>query len=63
MTTPELPKGATEKNGKVYSAQGKLIEVFEGKWREVKDGGRVGWWRYNEHYDRNGYCDNPGRGY
>lgn len=22
-----------------------------------------GWWDTHEHYDRNGYCDNPGRGY
>lgn len=59
----ELPAGATEKNGKVYNKQGKLIEVYEGRWQVVLDGGRSGWWRFHEHYDRNGYCDNPARGY
>jgi hypothetical protein len=29
----------------------------------VKNGDRSGWWRFNEHYDRDGYCDNPARGY
>lgn len=24
---------------------------------------RTGWWRFHEHYDRDGYCDNPARGY
>jgi len=24
---------------------------------------RSGWWRDHDHYDRKGYCDNPGRGY
>jgi len=38
-------------------------EFYEGKWRKVVDGSRSGWWRFNEHYDRDGYCDNPGRGY
>lgn len=38
-------------------------ELYEGKWWEVKDGSRQGWWRFHEHYDRDGYCDNPGRGY
>ncbi len=59
----KLPTGATEKNGKVYNASGELIEAVDGKWCVVKNGDRLGWWRYNEHYDRNGYCDNPGRGY
>lgn len=39
------------------------IEWFEGKLREVKQPHRTGWWRFNQHYDREGYCDNPGRGY
>lgn len=38
-------------------------EMFEGNVRRVLDGGRVGWWRFNKHYDHDGYCDNPGRGY
>lgn len=59
----DIPKGATEKDGKVYNATGQWIELFEGKWRVVKNGNRWGWWRFNEHYDRNGYCDNPARGY
>lgn len=39
------------------------LEMFDGKVREVENGDRQGWWRFHEHYDRNGYCDNPGRGY
>lgn len=38
-------------------------ELFEGRWREVKNSNRSDWWRFNDHYDRQGYCDNPGRGY
>lgn len=59
----DLPKGATRKGDKVYNYAGLLIEKFEGEWRVVKNGDRAGWWRFNDHYDRNGYCDNPGRGY
>lgn len=47
-TTPEIP--------------GKL-EYYQGKLREVVDAGRSGWWRFHRHYDRDGYCDNPARGY
>lgn len=39
------------------------LEMFEGKLRKVAQPDRAGWWRFNEHYDRDGYCDNPGRGY
>ena len=39
------------------------LEIFEGKLRTVVNANRYGWWRFNEHYDRNGYCDNPTRGY
>lgn len=59
----DLPKGATERDGKVYNSRNELIELVDGKWLIVKDGSRQGWWRHHEHYDRNGYCDNPGRGY
>jgi hypothetical protein len=59
----DIPAGATERDGRVYNSRGKLIEVFEGKWCEVLDGSRLGWWRFHEHYDRDGYCDNPARGY
>lgn len=38
-------------------------EIFEGKLRMVVDSSRHGWWRFHEHYDRDGYCDNPARGY
>lgn len=60
---PKLPKDHTERNGRVYNERGKLVERFEGRWMEVKNGDRVGWWRFHDHYDRNGYCDNPARGY
>lgn len=39
------------------------LEYYEGKLRPVVDPGRTGWWRFHEHYDRDGYCDNPARGY
>lgn len=39
------------------------LEYFEGRLRKVVDANRDGWWRFNEHYDRQGYCDNPARGY
>ncbi len=58
-----VPAGGTRKGDKVYDARGRLIEIYEGEWRVVVDGGRSGWWRFNEHYDRDGYCDNPARGY
>lgn len=38
-------------------------ELYEGKWQKVLDGSRTGWWRFHQHYDRDGYCDNPARGY
>lgn len=39
------------------------LEMFNGKLTPVVNGDRVGWYRFHEHYDRDGYCDNPGRGY
>jgi hypothetical protein len=59
----KLPRGAYQKDGKTYDARNTLIECVDGKWLQVKDPSRSGWWRHHEHYDRNGYCDNPGRGY
>ncbi len=38
-------------------------EMFEGKPMRVLNGDRQGWWRFHDHYDRDGYCDNPARGY
>lgn len=38
-------------------------EMFEGKPMKVLNGERSGWWRFHNHYDRDGYCDNPARGY
>jgi hypothetical protein len=63
MANPAMPQGASEKDGKVYDRAGNLIEIFDGVWRQVRNGDRSGWWRFHDHYDRNGYCDNPGRGY
>lgn len=51
----------TDAKGRV-EVPGKL-EWYDGVLREVVDASRSGWWRFHEHYDRNGYCDNPGRGY
>ena len=39
------------------------LEWYDGKLRKVINAERTGWWRFHEHYDRNGYCDNPARGY
>ena len=39
------------------------LEYFGGKLLEVKNPSRWGWWRFHSHYDRDGYCDNPARGY
>jgi hypothetical protein len=39
------------------------LECFEGRLQPVVDASRSGWWRFNSHYDRDGYCDNPERGY
>lgn len=39
------------------------LEYFEGELRDVVDPSRIGWWRFHKHYDRDGYCDNPARGY
>ncbi len=39
------------------------LERFNGKLRLVVNPDRVGWWRFHDHYDSDGYCDNPGRGY
>jgi len=38
-------------------------EMYNGKPMKVINYHRLGWWRYHDHYDRDGYCDNPGRGY
>jgi hypothetical protein len=51
-----------EKRVEQKEIPGKL-EWFDGKLLTVKQPDRVGWWRFHEHYDRDGYCDNPGRGY
>lgn len=59
----KLPEGYTERDGKIYNRLGNLVEFYEGHWREVVDGARSGWWRFHSHYDRDGYCDNPARGY
>jgi hypothetical protein len=40
-----------------------VLEYYKGRLLEVKDASREGWWRFHEHYDRHGYCDNPARGY
>lgn len=51
----EQPKSPGEIPGK--------MEMFEGQLRKVVNPHRLGWWRFHEHYDRQGYCDNPARGY
>lgn len=51
------------RDGKTYTRDGTLVEIYKGQPREVVNSSRSGWWRFNEHYDRDGYCDNPARGY
>jgi len=63
IDSTKLPAGHSLKNGEVRNQRGELVELFEGKWLVVKNGDRSGWWRFHDHYDRNGYCDNPARGY
>ncbi len=53
---------APEKEGDLDHL-GRRLEMFDGKLRPVLDARRSGWWRFHEHYDRDGYCDNPARGY
>lgn len=40
-----------------------ILERFDGKLMRVEDSSRSGWFRFHKHYDRDGYCDNPARGY
>lgn len=39
------------------------LEWFNGKLTPVVNADRIGWYRFHDHYDRDGYCDNPARGY
>lgn len=39
------------------------VEMYDGQLRRVVDASRTGWWRFHQHRDRDGYCDNPSRGY
>lgn len=59
----DLPQGYIQRDGRVYNARNEWVEWVGNKWMKVLDGSRVGWWRHHEHYDRDGYCDNPARGY
>ncbi|OMQ44954.1 hypothetical protein [Ensifer sp. 1H6] len=54
-TPADAPSAPQEVPGK--------LEFFDGKLMPVIDASRYGWRRFREHYDRDGYCDNPGRGY
>jgi hypothetical protein len=63
MTKSKLPEGYKMDGDKVRDSKGRWVEEVNGKWLEVLDARRSGWWRHHEHYDRDGYCDNPGRGY
>ena len=56
---PEIVKAYAESTAEEPGVR----EMFEGKLLPVVDASRSGWWRFHEHYDRNGYCDNPARGY
>lgn len=52
-----------QQDGSFRTRDGRLVEFYEGRWRQVLQADRQGWWRFHEHYDRDGYCDNPARGY
>lgn len=64
MTDPSLSRGETNDVGNQTEKEipGKF-EYYDGKLMKVVDASRTGWWRFHEHYDRHGYCDNPARGY
>lgn len=51
------------RDGKCYDSDGHLYEFLDGRLSRVVDQSRLGWWRFHEHYDRDGYCDSPARGY
>jgi hypothetical protein len=57
-----MKKRKLKKSRRPKAIPGKL-EWYNGKLLPVVNGDRVGWWRFHDHYDRNGYCDNPARGY
>lgn len=59
----KVPAGGSRKGDKVYNSGGELVEFVDGKWLKVWNEERLGWWRYHDHYDHDGYCDNPARGY
>lgn len=59
MNTPSSPSAET---GAPVEIPGKL-EMYDGRLQKVVDASRTGWWRFHQHYDRDGYCDNPARGY
>lgn len=50
-------------SGIIRDSLGNVVELFEGNYTRVLNANRTGWWRYHDHYDRDGYCDNPARGY
>lgn len=59
-------KGKTQRWKKTNNGHTKRPDIdkwSDGSPKPVLNGEREGWWRYNDHYDRDGYCDNPGRGY
>jgi hypothetical protein len=60
FTTKEVPSSTTDRTDGVIPGK---LEMYQGKLCKVVDASRTGWWRFHEHYDRNGYCDNPSRGY
>lgn len=62
MKKPEQPQPHRGDDGKLY-LNGQWVELYEGKYLPVVNASRNGWWRFHEHSDRNGYCDNPARGY
>ena len=63
---PFVHRGETffrRNDGKTLDRRGHIVELFEGQYLEVANGDKTGWWRFHKHYDRDGYCDNPARGY
>lgn len=63
MTEDRLPAAEPKAETDLRREIPGKLEYYEGKLRPVVDASRSGWWRFHEHYDRNGYCDNPARGY
>lgn len=59
MTDDTLPSTSQTQEDEIPGE----LEMYDDHLQKVVDASRTGWWRFHQHYDRSGYCDNPARGY